>query len=160
MVNQWTIEPQSPHAWSARNSLLSTFWYLVLTLIQPWTFWTRVFASISNYYQGTPCVFQAPKHLQSPVNFSDLCVQKCTNRQNTAPVWNSRSSIHFLRLITFGMLSRTTSPTLIQQTRCGYASQSHWQSNSVETGKRSSAGIWHDISSKWKLPKGGSDWKR
>ena len=55
-----------------------------------------------NYYQGTPCVFPAPKHLQSPAN-SEICTcwngqslcEDAQNRQNTAPIWNSQSSIHF-----------------------------------------------------------------
>ena len=54
---------------------------------------------------GTQCVFPAPKHLQdlqSPA-ISQTCTRwkgqrlckDAQNRQNTAPIWNSRSSIHF-----------------------------------------------------------------
>ena len=51
---------------------------------------------------GTQCVFPAPKHLQSPASSQtcerwkgqSLC-KDAQNRQKTAPIWNSRSSIHF-----------------------------------------------------------------
>ena len=46
------------------------------------------------------------------------------------------------------MLSSTA---LIQQTRCGYASQSHWHQILSKQVQRSFAGIWHDISGKRKL---------
>ena len=104
---------------------------------------------------GTQCVFPAPKHLQSPA-ISQTCTRwKGQRLCKDATEHCSKlklSVIHsFLQLqafgITFGMLSRTTSITLIQQTRCGYASQAHWHQILWKQVQRSSAGICHDISS-------------
>ena len=67
-----------------------------------WLFRTRVLASVSNFWkQGDMVCLSSTKAPTVSCNFSDSRTLKwakfvptCKNRQNTAPVWNSGSSIH------------------------------------------------------------------
>ena len=80
-------------------------WRLSLDSFKPFTSSDRLqmqsrMRTFANH--GTRCVFPAPKHLQSPA-ISQTCTRwkgqrlckDAQNRQNTAPNWNSLSSIHF-----------------------------------------------------------------
>ena len=119
---------------------------------------------------GTQCVFPAPKHLQSPA-ISQTCTRwkgqrlckDAQNRQNTAPNWNSRSSIHFFNC-----------EHLELHLECCLALLAlHWFNKRDVAMLASPTGIkffgngskilcwhlaWHLF--KWKLPKGVSDWER
>ena len=107
---------------------------------------------------GTQCVFPAPKHLQSPA-ISQTCTRwkgqrlckDAQNRQNTAPNWNSGSFIHFFNCehleLHFECYLGLLALHWFNKRWCGYASQAHWHQILSKQVQRSSAGIWHDISS-------------
>ena len=86
MVNQSTTKPQSLHAWSASNSLLSKFDILSLDPDSAFDF----FGQESWPAPTVSCNFSDSRTLKWA-----KFVPTCKNRQNTAPVWNSGSSIHF-----------------------------------------------------------------